>query len=173
MDHDDELSEDYSVTSFEWTDEETPEDVKADNRDEKTEETKNGFQAAPAVGRCREELFRLVGSLYKSPQYSDIVIHCYGGKLPGHRVILCSTSSLMRDLLADDHILDIFLLDFDVATVATALQLVYTGTILVNNRDLSEVKLILNLLGLNKFEITELKDRKKKMKQSAQLRFIV
>ena len=157
---DDELSEDYSVTSFEWTDDEAPKDAKAESKVEKTEEAKKGFLAP--VSRCREELFRLVGSLYKSAQYSDIVIHCYGGKLPGHKIILGSTSLLMRDLLADDHILDIYLLDFDVATVATALQLVYTGTILVNNRDLTEVKLILNLLGLNKFEITELKDRKKK-----------
>lgn len=30
MDYDDELSEDYSVTSFEWTDDETPEASKDD-----------------------------------------------------------------------------------------------------------------------------------------------
>ena len=109
MDHDDELSDDYSVTSFEWTDDESLDDIKDDDRDEITEDTKNGFQAAPAVSRCREELLRLVGSLYKSAQYSDIVIHCYGGKLPGHRIILGSTSLIMRDLLADNHILDIYL----------------------------------------------------------------
>ena len=162
MDYDDELSEDYSVTSFEWTDDEDPE-AKKDDKVEKAEERTGGLTALAAGSKeGREELFRVVSCLYKSPQYSDIVIHCHGGKLPCHRLILGSSSILIKSLLTDDQILDIYLLDFDVAIVATALQLIYTGTILVNKRDMDEVKLILHLLGLDKFEIIELKDKKKK-----------
>ena len=162
MDFDDELSEDYSVTSFEWSDDEAIESKKDDTNVENVEDTKTSFRAEPAVARSREELFRVVSCLYKSPQYSDIVIHCNGGKLPCHMVILGSASLVMRDLLTADNILDIYLLDFDVAIVATALQLIYTGTILVNNTDMEQVKLILHLLGVNRFEIMELKDKKKK-----------
>ena len=146
---DDEISDDYSVTSLEWSDEENNyKEIKVSEA-KKTEGRKEVLVPTGAASSCREHLVRTVGGLYKSPQFSDIVIHCRGGKLPAHRLVLAGQS--LRSLLTQDpDIADIFLLDFDVSSVAIALQLLYTGSIIVNHKDITSVNQIMNLLGLAK-----------------------
>ena len=158
---DDEISDDYSVTSLEWSDEENNyKEIKVSDA-KKTEGRKEFLVPAGASSSCREHLVRTVGGLYKSPQFSDIVIHCRGGKLPAHRLLLAGQS--LRSLLTQDpDIADIFLLDFDVSSVAIALQLLYTGSIIVNHKDITSVNQIMNLLGLAKYDVIELKEGKKK-----------
>ena len=161
---DDEISEDYSVTSLEWSDEENNyKEIKVSDA-KKTEIRKEILVPAGASTSCRDTLVRAVGGLYKSPQFSDIVIHCRGGKLPAHRLVLAGQ---VRSLLVSEpDIADIFLLDFEVSSVAIALQLLYTGSIIVNNKDITAVKQIINLLGLVKYDVIELKEgRKKKERQ--------
>jgi len=166
----DDDSDDYSVTSFEWSDDEVEvriskprSDFIYDGKETDNEPVKvkgESFAAAQAISSCRDELFRFLSGLYKSAQYSDIVIHCRGGKIPGHRVVFAS--QLLMSILANDDIADIYLLDFDVSLVGTALQVLYTGNIVVSGKDLVTVKQILTLLGLLKFEVVELKETKKK-----------
>lgn len=160
---DDEISDDYSVTSLEWSDEENNyKEIKV-SEPKKAEGRKEVQVPAGAATSCREQLVRTVGGLYKSPQFSDLVIHCRGGKLPAHRLVLAMAGQTLRSLLTlDPDIADIFLLDFDVSSVAIALQLLYTGSIIVNNKDITGVKQIINLLGLAKYDVIELKEGKKK-----------
>ena len=162
MEEEDELfqDQDYSVTSFEWSDDDNDDKV-TKSRLSESDTRKELFDKTGAVSACRGELFKFVSGLYKSAQYSDIVIHCHGGKLPGHRLVL--SSQMLRMLLTSDtDIADIYLLDFDVTTVGTALQLLYNGSIMVNNKDAVSVKKVLNLLGLVNFDIVELREVKKK-----------
>merc|ERR1712243_97051 len=105
----DEDSDDYSMTSFEWSDDEVEVRVskpksdfiydgkEIDNESIKAKGEKS-FTAAQAVDSCRDELFRFLSGLYKSAQYSDLVIHCRGGKIPGHRVVFAS--QLLMSILA-------------------------------------------------------------------------
>ena len=91
------------------------------------------------------------------------MIHCWGGKLPAHRLVLAIAGQSLRSLLTLDlDIADILLLDFDVSSVAIALQLLYTGSIIVYDKDVTAVKQIINLLGLAKYDVIELKEGKKK-----------
>ena len=85
---DDEISDDYSVTSLEWSDEENNyKEIKVSDA-KKAEGRKEVLVPHGAASSCREQLVRTVSSLYKSPQFSDLVLHCRGGKLPAHRVVL-------------------------------------------------------------------------------------
>ena len=162
----DSMEEDESFqdcSDFEWSDDENDYKEIRPKPSENKSESKNEplFDTTGAVSTCRGELFKFVGGLYKSAQYSDIVIHCHGGKLPGHRLVL--SSQMLRLLLTSDpDIADIYLLDFDVTTVGTALQLLYNGSIMVNNNNKEAVKKVLNLLGLVNFDIVELREVKKK-----------
>ena len=169
---DEDVSEDVSVTSFEWSDEENEynfKEVKVNGYDvvgNKTVPAESSCSLVPAgaAASCAEQLVRVVGGLYKSPHHSDLVLHCRGGKLPGHRLLLAglAASPLGPILTSDTDIADIFLLDFDVSSVGTALQLLYTGSIVVSSRDIVSVKQILGLLGLGSFDVIELKEVKKK-----------
>ena len=165
---DDAVSEDYSVTSFEWSDEENNyERISHAKLEEKKTETvvkHDSLVTTAAAASCRDELLRCVSSCYKSSQWSDLVIHCRGGKLPGHRLVLAAADQgHHRSLLqSDPDIADIFLLDYDVSSVATALQLLYTGNIVVNTRDQDTVRQILGHLGIVNYDSVELGEPKKK-----------
>jgi len=148
--------EDFSVSSFDWSDEET----KIISHNSETEEKAKGISTTVANAVWNSDLRMFVTQLLKSVYLSDIVIHCRGGKLPAHRSILCR-SNLLRNLL-ESHIADIFLMDFDVKYVLKALELIYIGYLQIGSTELSEVKDLLNVLGTENVETVSVKDERKK-----------
>eukprot|EP00092_Neocalanus_flemingeri_P000965 GFUD01001032.1.p1 GENE.GFUD01001032.1~~GFUD01001032.1.p1 ORF type:complete len:621 (-),score=131.42 GFUD01001032.1:437-2299(-) len=154
----DSFGEDGSVSSFDWSDAET----EVNNENNAKPENKGGrsFCLSAAVAQCRQELVTFLAQLYRSVYLSDLVIHCQGGKLPAHRLLLCKSRLLYA--LLESEIADIYLMDFDVSSVVGALQLVYTGSITVRQADLERTKHVLKLLGFQDFEVIKLKDPKKK-----------
>lgn len=153
----DSFGEDTSISSFDWSDAE----AETNQADPLALEITNGnFSLTEAANQWRQELTSFLSQLVRSVYLSDLVIHCQGGKLPAHRLVLCRSKLLFS--LLESQIADIYLMDFDVSSVIGALELLYTGSMNVRQGDLDKTKLILKLLGISDVEVISLKDPRKK-----------
>jgi len=152
----DSFGDDTSLSSFGWSDTEI--DSKKDGGNS---ERKHGdFTSSVSANVWREEIFSFTSNLVRSVYLSDLVIHCQGGKLPAHRLILCRNKFLAT--LLESQIADIFLLDFSVNTVLSALQFMYTGSLDVKQADMEGIKLVFKILEIHNFEVIKLKDHKRR-----------
>jgi len=153
----DSFGDDTSLSSFDWSDAEDYNNDYLAGPDNKN----SSFSSSGAANLWRQELINFLSHLVRSTYLSDLVIHCNGGKLPAHRLVLCKSKLLFS--LLESQIADIYLMDFTVSSVLVALEVLYTGSIDVKQSDLEETKLILRLLGIHDFEVIRLmKDPRKK-----------
>jgi len=153
----DSSGDDTSLSSFDWSDG----DVACKKDVDANIESKTGyFSSSFSASMWRQGLSTFISQLVRSVYLSDLVIHCQGGKLPAHRLVLCRNKFLAS--LLESHIADIYLSDFSVAAVLHALEVMYTGSIDIKQADLEEVKLVLKNLGIHDCEEVKLKDPKKR-----------
>jgi len=126
------------------------------------EKNGNGLSFSEASGKIKKEVAVYTKSLLKNVHHSDLVIHCLGGKIPAHRLILSQSVFLAKLLQENGEIADIYLMEFNLDIVEKALTLVYAGNVDLKTEVLDCTKGLLESLGFYNLEIKRHKEVKPK-----------
>ncbi|XP_023337470.1 zinc finger protein 780B isoform X2 [Eurytemora carolleeae] len=119
-------------------------------------------------GKSREDtlndIVSYIGFLHAEDLFCDAAFNCRDGRVLAHKFILGARSRLLLDILEEDE-LEIYIPDFSIHLVHLLLELIYAGTVCVNQDDAEKINELLTLLGIEcGYSTISLPSKKQKLK---------